>query len=130
VKKFLILVAVAAIFLATGCAGRDKPYTNPAQTINIGVNQEFVITLASNPTTGYGWQASYDETMVELTESKYKIPEMEKHERVKQGIVGGGGIEYFRFQALKAGKTEITLVYKRLWEEESLYQAVYTVTIK
>lgn len=89
-KKLLILVAVVAIFLAIGCAGGDKPYTNPAQTISTSVNQEFVITLASNPTTGSGWQTSYDETMVELTESKYKVPEMEKHERVKQGIVSGG----------------------------------------
>ena len=129
-KKLLILVAVVAIFLATGCAGGDKPYTNPAQTISTSVNQEFIITLASNSTTGHSWQASYDGTMVELVESKYKIPEMEKHERVKQGIVGGGGIEYFRFQALRAGKTEITLVYKRPWEEEILYQDVFTVNIK
>jgi len=89
VKKLLILAAVVAIFLATGCAGGDKPYTNPAQTISIRVNQELVITLASNSTTGYGWQASYDETMAELAEARYEIPEMEKHERVKQGIVGG-----------------------------------------
>ena len=129
-KKLLILVAVIAIFLATGCASGDKPYTNPAQTISTSVNQEFIITLASNPTTGYGWQASYDETMVELVEARYEIPAMEKHERVKQGIVGGSGVEYFQFKALKAGKTEITLVYKRPWEEESLYQKVFTVIIK
>jgi len=130
VKKLLILAAVVAILLVTGCVGGDKPYTNPEQTISTSVNQEFVITLASNPTTGYGWQASYDETMVELVETRYEIPEMEKHERVKQGIVGGGGVEYFRFQALKAGKTEITLVYKHPWEEESLYQEAFTVNIK
>ena len=93
-KKLLIVVAVVVILLAVGCAGGNKPYTDAAQTISTSVNQEFVITLASNPTTGYGWQASYDETMVKLIESKYKIPEMEKHERVKQGIVGSGGIEY------------------------------------
>ena len=129
-KKFSILVAVVVIFLVAGCAGGDKPCTNPAQTISTSANQEFTITLASNPTTGYGWQASYDETMVELVESKYKIPEMEKHERVKQGIAGSGGVELFRFKALTTGKTEITLVYKRPWQEEFLYQEVFTVNIK
>ena len=129
-KKLLILVAVVVIFLAAGCAGGNKPYTDAAQTISTSVNQEFVITLASNPTTGYGWQASYDETVVELLENKYKIPEMEKHERVKQGIAGGGGVELFRFKALKTGKTEITLAYKRPCQEEILYQEVFTVNIK
>ena len=128
-KKHLILLVMVAILLVTGCTG-VKTYTDSGQTINIGTNQEFIIALASNPTTGYSWQASYDETMVELVEARYEIPEMEKHERVKQGIVGGSGVEYFQFKALKAGKSEITLVYKRPWEEESLYQKVFTVIIK
>ena len=127
--KHPILVVMVAILLVTGCAGGIKTYPDSGQTINIGTNQEFIIALDSNPTTGYSWQASYDETMVELVEARYEIPEMEKHERVKQGIVGGGGVEYFQFKALKAGKTEITLVYKRPWEEESLYQKVFTVII-
>lgn len=120
---------MVAAFLTVGCAGGNSTCTDQAQTISTGVNQEFVISLASNSTTGYSWQVSYDETMVELIEHKFEIPEMEKHERVKQGIVGGGGVECFRFKALKAGKTEITLVYKRQWAEESLYQKVFTVNI-
>ena len=128
--KHLILVAMVSILLVTGCAGGVKPYTDSTQTINTGTNQKFIIALDSNPTTGYSWQASYEESMVELVEARYEIPEMEKHERVKQGIVGGGGIEYFQFKALKAGKTEVTLAYKRTWEEENLYQKVFTVIIK
>ena len=113
-KKLLILAAVVVICLVTGCVGGVKTYTDSGQTIDVGVNQQFVIALGSNPTTGYSWQVSYDETMLELVggESTYK-PGGEAEEEV----VGAGGVEYFRFKTLKTGETDITLVYKRPWEE-------------
>ena len=126
-KRFLILVAVAAVALCqlTGCAGAVKTFTDPGQAISIGVNQEFVITLGSNPTTGYMWQESHDETMLELVEKTY-----EPGEAAKQGAVGAGGVDYFRFKALKTGETKITMTYKRPWQEESVEQKVFTVNIK
>ena len=126
-KRFLILVAVAVltICMLAGCVGTVKTYTDSGQTINIAINQEFVIALGSNPTTGYSWQVSYDKDVLKLLESTYK-----PGEKAKQGVVGAGGIEYFRFETLKTGKTEITLVYKRPWEEEILDQKVFTVNIR
>jgi len=127
-KNFLILVAVLAIpCLVAGCVGEIETYTDSGQTISIDINQEFVIALGSNPTTGYSWQSSYDETRLELVggESTYEVGK-----EAKEGTVGAGGIEYFRFKALKAGETEITMVYKRPWEEEILEQKVFTVNIQ
>ena len=124
-KKFLILTALLTICLVAGCVGEVKTYTDSGQVIDIGVNQEFVIALGSNPTTGYRWQESHDENILELTESKYEMGE-----GTEEPVVGAGGIEYFRFKALKRGETEITMVYKRPWEEESLEQKVFTVNIK
>jgi inhibitor of cysteine peptidase len=125
VKRLLILMAVLGICLVAGCVGEIKTYTDPGQTIDVGVNQEFVIALGSNPTTGYGWQESHDETILELVEKVYK-------EEAKQGLVGAGGVEYFRFKALETGKTEITLVYKRPWEELTPQDVtkVFTINIK
>ena len=126
-KRLLILLVVAATCLVAGCVGEVNTYTDPGQTIDIGVNQEFVIALGSNLTTGYSWQASYDETMLELVggQSTYKLSE-----EAKQGLVGAGGVEYFRFKALKTERTKITLVYKRSWEEEILDQKVFTLNIR
>ncbi len=123
-KRFLLLAAVLAAFLVTGCIGEIEPYTDEGQAIDTEVNQQFVIALGSNPTTGYSWQASYDETMLELVggESIYKEAE--------SGLVGAGGVEYFRFKALKTARTQITLVYKRPWEEEILAQKVFVVHIR
>lgn len=121
----LVLVAVIASCLVAGCVGKVKAYTDSGQTISIAVNQEFIIALGSNPTTGYSWQESHDETMLELVESKYEMGE-----KAKQGLVGAGGVEYFRFKALKTGKTDITMVYKQPWATETGEQKVFTVNIK
>jgi len=111
--------------MLSGCVGEVKTYTDSGQTINIGVNQEFVIALGSNPTTGYMWQVSHDKNMLDLVESKYEMGK-----EAKQGVVGAGGVELFRFKALKIGRTEITIVYKRPWEKQSVDQKLFTVNIK
>ncbi len=124
-KKLLILMVVLAICMLAGCVGEVKTYTDSGQTISIGANQEFVVALGSNPTTGYGWQESHDETMLELVEKTYK-----PGKEAEEGLVGAGGVEYFRFKALKKGEAEITMVYKRSGEEEFLEQKAFTIDIK
>ena len=121
---FTLMVLLAACLLV-GCAGEVQTYNDSGQEINIPVNQEFVIALGANPTTGYDWQASYDESMLKLVESVY-----EPGEGVQQGMVGAGGIKHFRFKALEKGVTEVTLTYKRAWEEESAEQKVFQVDIE
>ena len=128
-KKLLILVTVvvAVTCLATGCTTEVKAYSDPEETIGISADREFIILIAleSNPTTGYSWEASYDETMLELVEETYELGEY-----AEQGVVGAGGTELFRFRALESGEIEITMVYKRSWEAEVLDQKVFTIDIK
>jgi inhibitor of cysteine peptidase len=124
VKRLLVLMLVAASLLVAGCIGVVETYDDPGKTVNIGVSQEFIIALGSNPTTGYSWQESYDETRLELVKWNYEEP-------TEEGVVGAGGIEYFRFKALKAGQAEITLVYEQPWEGgETGATKVFTVEIK
>jgi len=120
---FTLMTLLAACLLA-GCAGEVQMYADAGQEIDIRVNQEFAIALVSNPTTGYDWEASYDENVLKLVESKY-----EPGEKAQQGMMGAGGVKYFRFKALEKGVTEITLTYKRPWEEEFAEQKVFTVNI-
>ncbi len=121
----LVMVAMVAISLVAGCVGEVKTYTDSGRMINIGINQEFVIALGSNPTTGYSWQERHDESVLKLEENTYEVGE-----KAKEGLVGVGGVEYFRFKALQTGETEITMVYKRPWEEMVLDQKVFIVDIK
>ena len=124
-KRLLLSLALVATFLVAGCVGAVETYTDPGHTVTISVNEEFVIALGSNQTTGYSWQESHDNSILELVEKVYK-------EEAKKGVVGAGGVEYFRFKALKAGETEITLVYKRPWEEPTPQDVtkVFTINIE
>lgn len=121
----LLVVAVLTLGLMAGCTTVET-YDDAGKTIDIGVDQEFIIALGSNPTTGYSWQASYDETMLELVggEPTYEADETD------EDIVGAGGVESFQFRALKAGETEITLTYKQDWEGGEVGDTkVFTVDI-
>jgi inhibitor of cysteine peptidase len=125
VKRLWLLMVVVATCLVAGCVGEVETYTDPGQTVTIGAGQQFVIALGSNPTTGYNWQESYDQTMLELVEKTYK-----PGEEADNGVVGAGGVEYFRFKTLNKGETEITLVYQRSWEEEFLDQKIFIINIR
>ena len=127
-KKLLPLMGlILAACLVAGCSSTVQAYTDPEVTIDISANDEFVVLIAleSNPTTGYSWEASYDETRLELVEETYELDEY-----AEQGLVGAGGIELFRFKSLKSGEAKITMDYKRSWETEVLEQKVFTVEVK
>ncbi len=127
VSKFwmLVTVAVIAASLIAGCAGEVKTYTDSAQVISIDSNQEFIIALDSNHSTGYSWQESYDETILKLVEKSYQ-----QDKRAKEIKVGVGGADHFRFKALKTGETKITMTYKQPWAATATDQKVFTVKIK
>lgn len=91
------------------------------QTLEVKNEEEFVITLEANPTTGYDWEAAFDENYLELLEKKYLPPETT--------LVGAGGQDKFRFKALESGETEIVFSYERPWEKESIKQQIYKISI-
>lgn len=127
-KKLLPLMGfILAACLVAGCSSTVQAYTDPEVTIDTDANGEFAILIAldSNPTTGYSWEASYDETRLELVEETYELGEY-----AEQGLIGAGGTELFRFKALKSGEAQITMEYKRPWETEVLQQQVFTVDVK
>jgi predicted secreted protein len=73
-----------------------------------------VVTLESNPTTGYRWeQAENQESILEqMGEAEFK-----PSETVEPPLVGAGGWEIFRFKAISVGEMTLQLVYHRAWEE-------------
>ena len=125
-KKFLVLVvaSILVVCLIAGCGAGVKTYTDVGKTISVGVNQEFIIALDSNPTTGYDWEESHDAAMLKLVEKKYRPDEK------AAGLVGAGGTQYFQFKALDVGKTSITFAYKRPWEEDIAEQKAFNIDVK
>ncbi len=125
-RRILVLVSgiLMLALLTSGCKIAMDTHADSGRTVVIDRGQQFIIAIGSNPTTGYSWQASYDEKMLQLVEKTYEPSDQSK------GVVGAGGIEFFRFEALKKGETELTVFYKRPWEETVVEQKSFTVIIK
>jgi len=114
VKKSLVgLIMLLILVLVTACSGGEPDaYSDPAETIKVKANDQFVIALESNPTTGFAWEAEYDSEMLTLNEHSYQPDENAEE------MVGVGGTDLMQFKALKAGSTQIKLTYSQPWEEE------------
>jgi len=101
----------------------SQPPPDDDETVKkIKVSESFVIELTSNPTTGYRWEADFDDELISLDKSEY-IPDLPE-------LIGSGGVEKFTFTGLKAGTTEITMNYKRPWEDESIETKIFEITIE
>jgi inhibitor of cysteine peptidase len=82
--------------------------------VELEQGQILVVTLESNPSTGYSWE------VVEIQESileQMGEAEFKPSETGEPPLVGAGGWEIFRFKAISAGQTSLKLVYHRPWEE-------------
>jgi predicted secreted protein len=127
-KKLIALAASILMItcLAIGCATQEvSAYSNPQEAIEVDTNGEFIIEIAldSNPSTGYTWVATYDETKLELVEDTYEAYETDVL------VVGAGGTQYLRFKALQNGAVTITMDYQRSWEKQSIDQKIFTINI-
>ncbi|HXV46467.1 MAG TPA: SIMPL domain-containing protein [Nitrososphaera sp.] len=113
-----VSVSIHATFQIDGFAGGQTPANT---TVYTSTNEEFQVSLDSNPSTGYEWQVrSMDETIAKLVNDEYIPPE--------SGLLGAGGRQVLTFEALEEGKTTIVLEYVRSWEPESP-AGVYSVNV-
>jgi inhibitor of cysteine peptidase len=79
-------------------------------TLSAKINEQFYITLGSNPTTGYEWQIGSvsNPDIVEFVSSEYIPPESQ--------LPGAGGKQVLTFNALQEGNATVMLQYVRPWE--------------
>ncbi len=71
------------------------------------------ITIESNPTTGFSWEAAQDQELFEITDTYIEDPQDEP-------ITGTGGIQKFVLTPVKAGRVEVTFTYLRPWEPSDI----------
>lgn len=112
-KKWIIAALVTTTLLSLilpGCSPTVNTYADPAQAINTTVNQEFIVALGSNPSTGYSWKPEYDNSTFTLVSHDYKSDD------TTGKVVGAPGTDYFHFKATKAGSSQIKFKYYRPWE--------------
>jgi inhibitor of cysteine peptidase len=85
-------------------------------------NSEFKISLESNPSTGYKWEAKFDGNFLKLEGDTFNRP--------SDARIGQGGTQTFVFLPVKAGETTIEFLYKRPWEKETAKTKQYKIRIK
>ena len=79
--------------------------------VQLHKGQPFVVTLDSNPTTGFSWGVgAIDGKIVrQVGQPIYIEPESQS--------LGAGGSETLRFVAAETGETDLQLTYRPPWEE-------------
>jgi len=76
--------------------------------ILVKVGESFSLSLRSNPSTGYSWEATFDENCLKFEDRSFN-PD--------SSLIGSGGNERFTFRPLRTGKIELVMRYGRPWEE-------------
>jgi inhibitor of cysteine peptidase len=92
-------------------------------TLSVKTNEQFYITLSSNPSTGYAWQVASvsNPDMVRFVDSQYIRPESE--------LVGAPGKQVLTFNALQEGSATIHLEYVRPWETDVPPVSIYVAEV-
>lgn len=115
-----LLLALPATVLAQDFV---PDYDDADYPISVAVGEEFVITMESNPTTGYRWELTQqvDQAIVELVDVDFQ--------RRPDGRIGEGGFDQFTFRAVGEGTAEIAFQYVRPWENDIAPARVATFTV-
>ncbi|ROL91728.1 protease inhibitor I42 family protein [Pseudomonas chlororaphis] len=111
------LLLPLSLALLAACASQPKQNVTvenqsecPVQLSN---GQNLILTLPSNPTTGYRWaiQDSAGGVLRRISPEVYSNPE-------DSGLVGSAGQSTWRFQAFAAGTGRLLLTYQQPWAPE------------
>ena len=85
-----------------------------SQEAQVPVGGLLVMTLCSNPTTGFKWESAEISDQTVLKETSHKFASLEEDKAPSR--VGTAGAEVWTFRALKAGNSTISVAYSRPWE--------------
>jgi len=116
------------LLLTGGCSASeirmDDTHNNSQKEILRG--QTLVVTLASNPTTGYSWQVAEADKAVlrQVGDAEFKSSAPSN-----PPLVGASGTETFRFETIGAGTTTLKMIYRRSWEKDVPPIKTFTVQV-
>ncbi|MCU1253470.1 MAG: peptidase inhibitor [Edaphobacter sp.] len=131
VVRYAALVAffVAAHGVVAGQVGAGGATVVTEQThgdVSLKVGAVLEVRLEANHTTGYSWVFAPAVNPVLMRQGRTAY-----QEHVSGSTVGAGGVEVWRFKAVKAGRQGLQFEYRRPWEKDSPPAKVvmFTVTV-
>ncbi|KAF1028920.1 MAG: hypothetical protein GAK37_01988 [Pseudomonas sp.] len=122
-----LLLPLSLALLAACASTPQQNVTVEKQSVcplHLATGQNLILTLPSNPTTGYRWaiQDSAGGVLRALGPEVYSNPE-------DGGLVGAGGHSTWRFQAFAAGQGRLRLTSQQPWEPEAEPAEVFDCAI-
>jgi inhibitor of cysteine peptidase len=137
-KTLLLAVALSllVVFSFSGCSSnqvnfeltyddfmQESDYTWEA---NVNEGDTIVISLGSNPSTGYSWTEQPDIS----EESIVKLIDHEFAATTQTDIAGAPGLDIYTFSAKQKGTAVISMDYKRAWEGAAEWTFTATINVK
>ena len=111
----LAMFFVAAHGIVAGQVGAGGATVVTEQThgdVSLKVGAVMEVRLDANHTTGYSWIVAPVPNPVLMRQGK-----AEYLDNAAENRVGAGGVEVWRFKAVKAGKQGLQFEYRRPWEK-------------
>jgi len=96
--------------------------TDQQRQVTVAPGQQLRLLLAENPTTGYQWEVvGLDSAVLAL--------ENDTQER-QHNAPGGGSQRALTFRARQAGRTELHLQLRRVWETDTPPLQTFDATVQ
>lgn len=122
----LVVLLMGMLLVLAGCGPmNDVNAGGTSEEVSLGaedrggqveadLGQVLVLTLESNPTTGFRWEVveAKDSVLRQRGEAEFRVIS-----ELDPPPPGAGGVEVFRFEAVETGETLLELIYHRPWEE-------------
>ncbi|WP_407295851.1 protease inhibitor I42 family protein [Stutzerimonas zhaodongensis] len=112
-----LLIPSVPVLLLAGCASAPPSSValndDAACPLSLQSGQMLIVSLPSNPTTGYRW------TLREISNEQLKSLGPEVFSSPKTDLIGGDGLSTWRFEAAEAGNGRLYLTYQRPWETDA-----------
>ncbi|NWA01453.1 protease inhibitor I42 family protein [Pseudomonas gingeri] len=111
------LLLPLSLVLLTACAQQPRQNVTVENQrecpMQLKTGQNMILSLPSNPTTGYRWaiQDSAGGVLKSLGPEVYRNPE-------NSDVIGAAGQSTWRFQAFAAGTGRLRLTYQQPWAPE------------
>jgi inhibitor of cysteine peptidase len=120
----ILLVASGDLAGQTGAGGVTVVTEQTRGAVNLKAGALLEVRLESNHTTGYSWIAAPVANPVLMMQGKASY-----QENAAAGKMGAGGVEVWRFKAVKAGKQGLQFEYRKPWEKGSPPAKVVTFSV-
>jgi inhibitor of cysteine peptidase len=122
-----LLTLLVALTVTTACSPQQQEVKatidDNGREMQLQKGQTLVVTLEGNPTTGYSWEV--EEPLDEQVLRQAGEPEFKQ----ESDLVGAGGVQILRFEAVNAGQITLKLVYHRPWEKDEEPLETYSIQV-